>query len=59
MSGVAMLGAFSSLITGGGVLFAESWLEWDQSSLTFPNNPDATKLVRRDYRDGWKIDGLG
>ena len=28
MSGVAMLGAFSSLITGGGVLFAESWLEW-------------------------------
>lgn len=39
--------------------FAGEWLEWDRESLSFSNHPDATALVRRDYRDGWKVPGLG
>jgi predicted dehydrogenase len=30
-------------------------LEWDTASLTFPNNPEATKLVTKEYRKGWEI----
>jgi len=39
--------------------FANQWLEWDRKALEFTNNPAATKLVRRTYRDGWKVTGLG
>ncbi len=39
--------------------FAGDWLEWDRESMRFSNNEAATKLVRREYRDGWKVDGLG
>lgn len=39
--------------------FAGDWLEWDRASLTFPKHPEATRLVRRAYRDGWKVTGLG
>ncbi len=30
-------------------------LEWDYEKLTFPNNPDANKYLRRTYRDGWQV----
>ncbi len=39
--------------------FAGEWLEWDSQALAFTNHPAATALVRRDYRDGWKVPGLG
>lgn len=39
--------------------FAGDWLEWDRENQTFPNNAAATALVRRTYRDGWQIPGLG
>ncbi len=39
--------------------FAGQWLEWDAAKLEFKGNADATKLVRRAYRDGWKVPGLG
>ena len=39
--------------------FAGEWLEWDRPGLRFKNHVEATKLLRRPYRDGWKIPGLG
>jgi predicted dehydrogenase len=33
-------------------------LEWDSIKLKFPNNPDANKYLRRDYRKGWRVKGL-
>jgi predicted dehydrogenase len=39
--------------------FAGDWLEWDRTALKFTNNAKATALVRRAYRDGWKLPGLG
>lgn len=39
--------------------FATEWLEWDRQSQRFTNSPQATALVRRAYRDGWKVEGLG
>ncbi len=39
--------------------FANEWLEWDRKTQTFTNHAEATKLVSRAYRDGWKVEGLG
>jgi predicted dehydrogenase len=39
--------------------FAGEWLEWDRQALKFTNSSKATALVRRAYRDGWKVPGLG
>ena len=39
--------------------FAGEWLEWDHKTLKFTNNANATALVKRAYRDGWKVPGLG
>ncbi len=39
--------------------FAGEWLEWDRAALKFTNNAKATALVRRTYRDGWQVPGLG
>lgn len=38
---------------------AGQWLEWDAKALKFKNSAEATKLVHRVYRDGWKVPGLG
>lgn len=34
-------------------------LEWDAQALTIRNSPEANARLRRSYRDGWKIEGLG
>jgi predicted dehydrogenase len=39
--------------------FAGEWLQWDAKSLQFTGHSGATELVRRTYRDGWKVAGLG
>jgi hypothetical protein len=39
--------------------FAGEWLAWDQKALTFPQHKTATALVRRSYRKGWSVPGLG
>lgn len=39
--------------------FSGDWLDWDRKALKFTNSPAATSLVRRPYRDGWKVEGLG
>jgi hypothetical protein len=38
---------------------AQQWLEWDRQSQTFTNSAAATALVRREYRKGWQVEGLG
>jgi hypothetical protein len=38
--------------------FPGQTLEWDAAAGEF-NVAEANKLVKRDYRDGWKIEGLG
>jgi len=32
-------------------------VEWDSKTLSSPNCPEAAKLVKRDYREGWKLEG--
>ncbi|MEQ2006198.1 MAG: Gfo/Idh/MocA family oxidoreductase [Limisphaerales bacterium] len=39
--------------------FAGEWLDWDRKALKFTSNAKATTLVRRAYRDGWQVPGLG
>jgi predicted dehydrogenase len=39
--------------------FAGEWLAWDRKALKFPQHAKANKLVRRNYREGWKVSGLG
>jgi len=31
-------------------------VEWDSKTLSSPNCPEAAKLVKRDYREGWKLE---
>ncbi len=39
--------------------FPNQWLDWDRENMQVTNLPDANKLLKRDYRDGWKVAGLG
>ena len=39
--------------------FPDVWLEWESEALRFRDHPAASALVRRTYRDGWKVEGLG
>lgn len=34
-------------------------LRWDNAALRFPGTPEADPYLRRTYRDGWKVEGLG
>jgi hypothetical protein len=34
-------------------------LEWDSKGMRFPNHPDAERFLRRTYREGWSVKGLG
>lgn len=34
-------------------------LQWDAAAMAIPNHEQAHQLLRRDYRDGWQVDGLG
>jgi hypothetical protein len=35
------------------------WLKWDAKAQQFTGSTAATSLVRRDYREGWQVPGLG
>ena len=39
--------------------FPGEWLEWDSATQKITSNENADALVRRNYRDGWKVQGLG
>ncbi len=47
-----LVGAMADRVSG-------EWLDWDTKTQTFTNSPAANALVRREYRDGWKVEGLG
>lgn len=47
-----LVGAMADRVAG-------QWLNWDQQTQTFLGNEQATSLVRRHYRDGWHVEGLG
>ena len=47
-----LVGAMADRVAG-------QWLDWDRNQLTFTNSPTATALVRRPYRAGWQVPGLG
>ena len=47
-----LVGAMADRVSG-------EWLQWDSKLLRFTNSPQATALVRRDYREGWHLPGLG
>jgi hypothetical protein len=38
--------------------FPNTTLEWNSAKMKFKNSPEATRLVRRTYRDGWHVKGL-
>lgn len=38
--------------------FPDEKLIWDAESMTVTNKPEANKLVRREYREGFEVDGL-
>jgi predicted dehydrogenase len=52
LSETVLVGAMADRVPG-------QWLEWDRERLKFTNSPEATALVRREYREGWKVPGLG
>ena len=47
-----LVGAMADRVSG-------EWLQWDSKLLKFTNSTAATALVRRDYREGWRVPGLG
>ena len=47
-----LVGAMADRVAG-------DWLDWDAKQLKFTNSPPATALVRRPYRQGWQVPGLG
>lgn len=47
-----LVGAMADRVAG-------EWLEWDRKALKFTNSTKANALVRRAYRDGWQVAGLG
>jgi hypothetical protein len=38
--------------------FPKTTLEWNAAKMKFTNSPEATRLVRRQYRAGWHVKGL-
>jgi predicted dehydrogenase len=38
--------------------FPKTTLQWNAAKLKFTNSPEATRYVRRTYREGWKVPGL-
>ena len=47
------------LLGGIATRFPNQTLNWKAESLSFEGNEQATDLVRRKYRKGWEVDGLG
>jgi predicted dehydrogenase len=47
-----LVGAMADRVAG-------EWLDWDAKQAKFTNNAKANSLVRREYRKGWQIEGLG
>jgi hypothetical protein len=49
-----------AILLGGVASFhPKTTLEWDSDAMRFPEYPEADKLVKRPYRKGWEVAGLG
>jgi hypothetical protein len=46
------------LLGGVATRFPKTTLQWDAPRLEFTNQPEATKVLRRTYRQGWEVKGL-
>jgi predicted dehydrogenase len=46
------------LLGGLATRFPKATLQWDSPALKFTNEPEANKLLRREYRKGWEVTGL-
>lgn len=57
--------AYSGLLTESVLMgtvvnrFQNEKLIWDAEALKFTNKPEADRYLRRAYRDGWQVEGLG
>ncbi len=38
--------------------FPNQKLAWDAAGMRFSNMAEANRFVRRDYRNGWEVEGL-
>ena len=47
------------LLGGIATRFPNQELIWDAPNLSFKNNKKATALVKKKYRKGWEVKGLG
>lgn len=47
------------LLGGIATRFPNQILKWDKKSLSFEGNEQATALIRKKYRKGWEMEGLG
>lgn len=53
-------GVLSEIVLVGALAdrFPGQTLEWDSTKLQFTNQPEANKLIKRESRKGWEIEGL-
>jgi predicted dehydrogenase len=47
------------LLGGVATRYPHTTLEWDAKALAFANSAEATAVLRRKYRQGWEVEGLG
>ncbi len=54
-------GPLTETILLGGIAshFPGESLQWNAEKLQFTGHADATALVKREYREGWSVPGLG
>jgi predicted dehydrogenase len=56
LSGFWHSGSFTEMVLLGNLAVRlNKKVEWDGASLTSPNSPEAAKLIKRDYREGWEL----
>ena len=56
LSGFHHSGSFTEMVLLGNLAVRlNKKVEWDGANLTSPNCPEAAKLIKRDYRDGWEL----
>jgi predicted dehydrogenase len=46
------------LLGGVATRFPKTTLEWDAPRLAFKNQPEASRIIRRPYRQGWEVKDL-
>ena len=57
LSGFHHSGSFTEMVLLGNLAVRlNKKVEWDGPNLTSPNTPEAAKLIKREYREGWELD---